>query len=347
MRRTLLVSVLALAVVAPVVSASVLTSRDSAHRAARSANPAQAGGNQPRRAARIFLFGDRQVEKTVGRTAPGSAVAFPFRNRATGMALAISVYVGASSRAKRLLAALYAGKNGHPGTLLTKGSVKSPKHGAWDTVHVAPARVRPGFTYWVAILGERGRLYFRGARGRACSGQRSRSHTLSRMPARWTSRQRLNHCPLSAYVTGTHSTTGVGSGPGQSAPPTNTAPPQPACGSGLYCLPSDRTFAWNPGLNAVGGIPNRTAIYKTISPSGGDDTATIQSALNSCPTNGVVQLTAGVFHISGQGLSIEKSYCTLRGAGPGNGNPGVSDTQNVGTGTGTFLVKKLGRATRS
>ena len=109
----------------------------------------------------------------------------------------------------------------------------------------------------------------------------------------------------------------VGSTPATSAQTdTVTAPTS----SGLYSLPADRSFAWNPGLDAVGGIPGRTAVYQAVlSPSGGDDTATIQSALDSCPTNRVVQFTAGVFHITGQGLSIEHSDCTLRGADQGRG----------------------------
>jgi hypothetical protein len=110
---------------------------------------------------------------------------------------------------------------------------------------------------------------------------------------------------------------------------------------GMYQLPADRTYDWNPGLNAVGGIPDANwAVYKTISPSGGDDTATIQAALDSCPKDGVVQLAAGVFHISGQGLSIENSYCVLRGVGPGPGNwpAGIAAS---GTG-GTYLEKALG-----
>ncbi len=81
-------------------------------------------------------------------------------------------------------------------------------------------------------------------------------------------------------------------------------------------LPADRATVWNPGLNAVGGIPARTAVYKTIAPSGGDDTGTIQAALDSCPPNQVVALAAGTFHISGDGLSITRSNVTLRGAGP-------------------------------
>jgi hypothetical protein len=38
-------------------------------------------------------------------------------------------------------------------------------------------------------------------------------------------------------------------------------------------IPANRMVDWSrPGLTAVGGIPNRATIYKTISPSGGDDT---------------------------------------------------------------------------
>ncbi len=84
--------------------------------------------------------------------------------------------------------------------------------------------------------------------------------------------------------------------------------------SGL--IPANRQVLWNPGLNAVGGIPNRTAVHATIAPSGGDDTAAIQSALDSCPAGQVVQLAEGTFRITGSGLAITRSNVTLRGAGP-------------------------------
>jgi hypothetical protein len=113
-----------------------------------------------------------------------------------------------------------------------------------------------------------------------------------------------------------------------------------AGGGPLYALPADRSYDWNPGLNSVGGIPNRTTISATLSPSGGDDTAAIQTALNNCATNGVVKLNAGVFHISGQGLNILKSNCTLRGSGPGPGNWG-SGVAATGT-AGTYLEKPAG-----
>ena len=103
------------------------------------------------------------------------------------------------------------------------------------------------------------------------------------------------------------------------------------CGSNApTIIPADRRTIWNPGLNAVGGIPNRTNIYTTLSPSGGDDTSAVNAALKSCPKDGVVQLAAGTFNVNGNGLNFPTSDCTLRGAGPGK--PGSGDG-------GTRLIK--------
>jgi hypothetical protein len=128
--------------------------------------------------------------------------------------------------------------------------------------------------------------------------------------------------------------------------------------SGL--IPANRKTVWQPGVtyNAIPapgsagntvpstpgagyGIPNRTTIYKTLSPSGGDDTAAIQAALNGCPAGQVVLLTAGVFKISGGGLNFVTPYCTLRGAGAGGGvlNTGVNPVEpSAGSSGGTYVV---------
>ena len=92
--------------------------------------------------------------------------------------------------------------------------------------------------------------------------------------------------------------------------------PAPAEKAGKGVIPADRLIVWNPGLNAVGGIPHRTAVYKTLQPNGSDDTEAIQDALNSCPANQVVQLGPGTFRIFGEGLSITRSNVVLRGSGP-------------------------------
>jgi hypothetical protein len=93
-------------------------------------------------------------------------------------------------------------------------------------------------------------------------------------------------------------------------------------------IPADRVTTWNPGLNAVGGIPARTTIYRTLSPRGAslDDTVAIQSALNTCPSGQVVKLSPGTFNINGGGLQFKRSDCTLRGSGTGalgSGNGGT------------------------
>ncbi len=81
-------------------------------------------------------------------------------------------------------------------------------------------------------------------------------------------------------------------------------------------LPPDRATTWRPGLNAVGGIPHRSKICTTIQPTGADDTAVIQRALDTCPEGTVIQLGDGTFHVTGQGLAIIRSGLTLRGNGP-------------------------------
>jgi hypothetical protein len=81
-------------------------------------------------------------------------------------------------------------------------------------------------------------------------------------------------------------------------------------------VPADRLTTWDPGLEPVGGIPARTTVFRTLAPSGADDTAAIQAALDACPADQVVQLEPGVFTISGDGLAIAHAGITLRGSGP-------------------------------
>jgi hypothetical protein len=90
--------------------------------------------------------------------------------------------------------------------------------------------------------------------------------------------------------------------------------PRSALSSGSQ-LPADRRVAWNPGLTSKSGIPNRTTIYRTLSPSGGDDSGAIQAALSGAPPGQVVRLSPGTFIVSGP-LLINRPV-TLRGSGAG------------------------------
>ena len=113
-------------------------------------------------------------------------------------------------------------------------------------------------------------------------------------------------------------------------------------------IPADRMTTWNPGLNAVGGIPNRTTIYRTLSPRGGslDDTAAIEGALNTCPPGQVVQLSTGTFNINRGGLHFRTPDCTLRGSGTGELGSGNGGTRLIKADRETnrdFAVLYVGR----
>lgn len=91
-----------------------------------------------------------------------------------------------------------------------------------------------------------------------------------------------------------------------------------AAPAAISLIPADRTTVWNPGLNAVGGAPQRTTVCATIEASrfgsGMVDASTyIQAALASCPKGQVVQLSAGVFRVDN--LILIDRAVTLRGAG--------------------------------
>src|SRR4051794_22865685 len=72
-------------------------------------------------------------------------------------------------------------------------------------------------------------------------------------------------------------------------------------------LPADRLYDWNPGLDSVGGVPDRTGVFTTVYP-GGD----IQAAIDACPSGEMVQLAAGTFTVNNF-LLIDRGI-TLRGA---------------------------------
>ena len=78
-------------------------------------------------------------------------------------------------------------------------------------------------------------------------------------------------------------------------------------------IPADRLVPWQGNVGIPGGIPNRATIYQTI--SAGASQSTIQSALNACPANQVVKLSAGSYTLTGT-LTVP-SNVTLRGAGIG------------------------------
>lgn len=183
----------------------------------------------------LILLGETAVEPRVGHNPAGTVAAFAFRARRSGTAASIHIYIGRRTRATILLAGLYSNRHGHPRTLLTSGSRQSPKAGGWSSVAVASARVRSGTTYWLAILGKGGAIYFRDRHGRSCAGKTSSKRRSRWLPGRWPARPTSHPCLISAYVKGARGTSAGGvsppsssggsGGPGGSGAPVNKVQP--------------------------------------------------------------------------------------------------------------------------
>ena len=81
-------------------------------------------------------------------------------------------------------------------------------------------------------------------------------------------------------------------------------------------IPADRITTWQGNVGVEGGIPTRSTIFKTLTPT--NSLADINRAIATCPSNEVVQLTAGTYLLYGQITFNGVSGVTLRGAGPTN-----------------------------
>ncbi|MGC3996240.1 MAG: glycosyl hydrolase family 28-related protein [Anaeromyxobacter sp.] len=109
-------------------------------------------------------------------------------------------------------------------------------------------------------------------------------------------------------------------------------------GSSSEIIPADRRTTWNPGLMSQGGLPIRNTLCATLSPSGGDDTAAINAAIQACPATQVVKLNAGTYRISGQGILLNRSNVVLRGAVDANGRPTARLVKVTGTNAAVVVL---------
>lgn len=163
-----------------------------------------------------MLVGEHAVEPTAARSSAGVLEAFPFRSRRGGTASAVRVYLGPASRASTLLVGLYSDRKGHPASLLTAGSLRSPEAHRWNSVPVGSASLRSGVIYWIAVLGKGGAIYFRDRNSRSCKGESSSKRRLRSLPRTWPGGTNSDTCLISAYVEG--AARSVSSGDGTNAP---------------------------------------------------------------------------------------------------------------------------------
>jgi hypothetical protein len=147
------------------------------------------------------LVGDSTVQSSPDSNGAGTAEAFKATASASGTTAKMSVYVATGTTAGTMVVGIYSDADGHPGTLLTKGTKTGLGAGAWNTVTVPAASISKAKTYWVALLGTGGTLRFRGGSADGCRSEGSKSSTLSTLPSTWASGATWGTCPPSAYTT--------------------------------------------------------------------------------------------------------------------------------------------------
>lgn len=148
-----------------------------------------------------LLLGDRSVEQSQDHLSAGRPEAFLVPASSSGVATDAYVYVDAPSEARTLLVGLYGDVDGSPGPLLSSGSIRWPKAGAWNSAAIAHAPIVASGSYWLALLSTGGTLRYRGSSrcGPSETGAQDRQR---RLPPSWRSAARGSLCSPAAFIAG-------------------------------------------------------------------------------------------------------------------------------------------------
>ena len=103
-------------------------------------------------AAQTVLVGNQTIESNIDSNAKGVAEAFPATASASGQVGSINVYLDPTSVATKVYMGIYADSSGHPGTLLTQGSITQFSLGAWNNVPVTPVNITSGTKYEADVI---------------------------------------------------------------------------------------------------------------------------------------------------------------------------------------------------
>jgi len=150
------------------------------------------------------LIGDQDTKANADYDDSGLAEAFQATAASSGTLTSLSAYIDANSTASSVVLGLYSDVGGHPGILLTQGTVGSPLNGAWNTASVPGAAIVSGSTYWIAILSPfgAGSVYFRDHGSGGSPVETSLETTLVAFPAMWTTGVVYGDGPISANGSG-------------------------------------------------------------------------------------------------------------------------------------------------
>ena len=148
------------------------------------------------------LVGSAVVEAGADSNAAGTAEAFLATVSTPGTVAQLSVYLNTGSKASRVVVGLYSDAGGHPGTLLTQGTITAPVAAAWNVVAVPSATLAASQRVWMALLSPAGTgvVRFRDGLGSG-SSETSSATNLSGLPSGWSTGVVYADGPLSMIAT--------------------------------------------------------------------------------------------------------------------------------------------------
>ncbi len=150
------------------------------------------------------LLGNAATETHVDNNTAGRAEAFKTTVTTAGTVQQLRIFIDATSTGTNLKIGLYNNVAGHPGTLLTSGTIAAPVVNANNAVAVStPVAVTVGQTYWIAVLAPTGTVRFRDrALVGAGNSETSSSGVLTNLPNTWTTGTVFTDGLLSAVALG-------------------------------------------------------------------------------------------------------------------------------------------------
>ena len=242
------------------------------------------------------LLGNQTVEASTDSNTAGSAEAFPATASASGSVSTITLYVDARSSASSIRVGLYTDANGHPGTLLTSGSLTAPTAGAWNDVPVPSSSVTAGTGYWLAFLAPSGAGTVR-FRDRCCGKGTTKTEvsaqtTLSGLPATWTSGKTYTDGPISAYASASSNT----------APALQVSPSSLSMSGTLGGPPVTQNISIaNGGGGTLSWSVSTSTPWLSFSPTSGTGAAAV--TVTASPQELAAGANAGSFTVSASGAS--------------------------------------------
>ena len=274
-----------------------------------------------------LLVGEKHVEHSSVRVAAGRSEASRFRAVRSGTAATVVVYLASSNRAKVLHVAIYT----NSGSLLSSGSRRHPKAGAWNRVTIHPARLVARRVYWLALFGSGGTLAYRGNSRRACSPPSHRADVAS-FPAHWRNQSSAPQCSLSAYAVGRVQTKHRkhSSSPATPAkppyhstpapPPSSPPPPTSFPGTQHNCVSDPTACGYPDATNS--GVPAGTSLTPS---SGTINAGTPDETISNLDLHGTINVTAS--NVTIKDVRITSGDGTLGANWAINIAQGVSGTQ--------------------